>query len=316
MDYLTRQLLLVLTKIKDAFDKHNTTTDRIQKNAEQQTQIQRETSEKVLAAYNESERNRNVSEKRQYDVQNSNRYAAWLSAIATFGAVFAATWYACITRDMWKQVQKQTETAQRQLEQSERAWLKVSFVVQPPGITFQNGGMQLNITPRIENIGNSVATDVTTPMKIFLADDADMMFKQPLKRQKELCDGLAKQPVIHNQAWMAVVIFPHDNDSSVGSGLGLSKAEVDAAKDERIGVKGANMIGPKLLVPIVYGCIDYLYDTSDRHHQTQFILEVQQTNRTSTVPRRIPMIAIREGEPVDASNVVITKYPFGGFYAY
>jgi hypothetical protein len=115
---------------------------------------------------------------------------------------------------------------------------------------------------------------------------------------------------------MEVVIFPNDFDASVGYGLSLSKAEVDAAKDGRIGVKGANLAGPKLLVPIVYGCVDYVFDTSERHHQTQFILELQQTNQISTVPKRIPMIAIRVGQPVDASNVVITKYPFGGFYAY
>jgi len=115
---------------------------------------------------------------------------------------------------------------------------------------------------------------------------------------------------------MAVVIFPNDSDSSVGYGVGLSKAEVDAAKDGRIGVRGANMEGPKPIVPIVYGCVDYVFDTSERHHQTQFILQLQQTNRRSTLPNRVPMIAIRAGQPVDSSNVIITKYPFGGFYAY
>jgi hypothetical protein len=175
--------------------------------------------------------------------------------------------------------------------------------------------MQLNITPRIENVGHSVATSVVSPMEMFLADDADKMFNEPFKRQKEFCDKLAKQP-IHRPGSMEVVIFPNDSDSSVGYGLGLSKAEVDAAKDLGMRVKGApRPAGSKLLVPIVYGCVDYVYDTSDRHHQTQFILELQQTNRTSTIPNRISMIAIRVGQPVDASNVVISKYPFGGFYA-
>ncbi len=36
----------------------------------------------------------------------------------------------------------------------------------------------------------------------------------------------------------------------------------------------------------------------------------------STVPKRIPMIAIRANQPVRESDVVIEKYPFGGFYAY
>jgi len=73
-----------------------------------------------------------------------------------------------------------SETARKQLEKSERPWLKVSFFVQQPGITFKDGGMQLNITPRIENIGHSVATGVVSPMQMFLADDADTMFIEPL----------------------------------------------------------------------------------------------------------------------------------------
>jgi len=208
-----------------------------------------------------------------------------------------------------------SETAQKQLEQTERPWLKVSFSVQPPGITFQDGGMQLNIVPRIENIGHSVATGVVSPMKIFLADDEESLFNAPLKRQKEFCDKLASQPVSHRQETSEVAIFPSDSDSSWGYGLGLSKAEVDAAKD-RGPASGTKATGPKLLIPIVYGCVDYVYGTSERHHQTRFILELQQVNRTQTVPARIPTIAIRAGQPVDAVNVVITKYPFGGFNAY
>jgi len=176
--------------------------------------------------------------------------------------------------------------------------------------------MQLNITPHIENIGHSVATGVVSPMKIFLADDSKTMFKEPLKRQKDLCDSLANLPVVHGQETSGVVIFPNDSDASWGYGLGLTKADVDAAKDGRIGVKGANLTGPKLLVPIVYGCVDYVYETSNRHHQTQFIFELQRVNRTSTVPTRIPMIAIRANQSVKESDVVIEKYPFGGFYAY
>jgi len=254
----------------------------------------------------------------------------WLKRLRKAGAfwiglssLLAHVAYTVVSRNQWREqiratgeATKAAETAQRQLEMSERPWLKVAFTVQKPGITFTNGGMQLNIVPHIENISHSVATGVVSPMEIFRADDSNTMFKEPLKRQKHLCDNLAKTPVLHGQESTGVVIFPNDSDSSWGYGLGLSKAEVDAAKDGRIGVKGANMVGPKLLVPIVYGCVDYVYETSDRHHQTQFIFELQQVNRTSTVPARIPMVAIRANQLVKESDVVIEKYPFGGFYAY
>jgi hypothetical protein len=62
-------------------------------------------------------------------------------------------------------------------------------------------------------------------MKILLADGANMMFKEPIKRQKELCEALANRPVSHDDS--GVVIFPNDSDASWGYGLTLSKAEVD-----------------------------------------------------------------------------------------
>jgi hypothetical protein len=259
---------------------------------------------------------------REQDTKDERNYRRFMFLVTTM-TLGAIVIYADLVYWQYRQMIRATEeatrsanAAQQQLEATERPWLKVSFIVQPPGITFKDGGMQLNIAARIENIGHSVANGVVSPMKVFLADDANAMFKEPLRRQKELCDELASKPIVHRRGSMEVVIFPNDFDASVGYGLSLSKAEVDAAKDGRIGVKGANLAGPKLLVPIVYGCVDYVFDTSERHHQTQFILELQQTNQISTVPKRIPMIAIRVGQPVDASNVVITKYPFGGFYAY
>jgi hypothetical protein len=60
---------------------------------------------------------------------------------------FAMLWvvlaYTIIAHNQWKEMQRTadtaktaSETAQRQLEMSERPWLKVSFAIQKPGITF------------------------------------------------------------------------------------------------------------------------------------------------------------------------------------
>jgi hypothetical protein len=84
-------LLLLLTKVNEAFGKHNAAVDKIRKNSDQQTKVQDEALNKILAAHNESERNHSVSDGRQYSVHNSTRWAAWLTAICTLGAVIAAS---------------------------------------------------------------------------------------------------------------------------------------------------------------------------------------------------------------------------------
>jgi hypothetical protein len=231
--------------------------------------------------------------------------------------------YACITHNMWQEMQTQTgisqqtlRTGQRQLEATERPWLKISFAVQRlaskgNGIDFNtDGSLQLSLLAIITNTGHSVATDVVVPMKAFLAYDTDTIFKKPLRVQSEMCDKVASTPLGKpDESQMAVTIFPGDTDNSTGHGVGIDKAEIDAAPNA-----APRAPGPKRLYPIIVGCVDYQYGTSEKHHQTRFILDIQRVDRT--VPKGIyPVTTIKNGQSVSTADVYVSKYAFGGFWA-
>ena len=47
----------------------------------------------------------------------------WLTFLGVVGTVAAATWYACITHEMWKEMQTQTKIQRQASINSERAWV-------------------------------------------------------------------------------------------------------------------------------------------------------------------------------------------------
>jgi hypothetical protein len=219
-------------------------------------------------------------------------------AVGTVGAFLAASYYACITRDTWKEVRKQTEIAQRQLDQSGRTWLTVTLT--PAPVTFKDGGVQIGVIPSIKNIGNSVATGVIVPIKVYLASTADDIFKRPLKIQADLCDPLSKQPVNDEQDRTGISILPTVIDSSLFIGRGFSKEELNSAAT-------ANPNFPiKHIVPILVGCVDYQFATANRHHQTRFIYEIVRAGKA-------PNTSIEVGKDIPANEVVLAPYAFGGF---
>jgi len=94
----------------NTIEKHDAREDRIHKDSQQQQKIEEERFEKIFSARNESEHNRSISDERQYKIQNSSRWATVAAAVFTFGAVVAATWYACVTHGRWKEMQTQSKT--------------------------------------------------------------------------------------------------------------------------------------------------------------------------------------------------------------
>lgn len=113
------------------------------------------------------------------------------------------------------------------------------------------------------------------------------------------------------------VIFPNDTEESWTYGKGLSKPDLDSATTIIPQGKGFPRVsGGKRIVPIIVGCVDYQYGTSTRHHQTQFIYEVQRFDRVANSKRLYPIYSIEVPRPIPALDVVLTKYAFSGFYAY
>ena len=68
----------------------------------------------------------------------------------------------------------------------------------------------------------------------------------------------------------------------------------------------------KYIETVVAGCVDYLYGTATRHHQTGFIFTINRFEPT----RPNDVIAIKVGEQLPPNRIALIKYAFGGFYAY
>ncbi|HVS89021.1 MAG TPA: hypothetical protein VHF01_12480 [Candidatus Acidoferrum sp.] len=240
----------------------------------------------------------------------------WYVFGLNFLTLIAVIGYACINWKMWREMQDQTKTARQQLELSERPWIKISFTIGVQGFSFQSGSATLPLQAHIQNIGHSVATGVIVPIKMFLAYDANGIFKEPLKRQKDLCDPIAEKPTGDPQlSDMALTIFPGDTDVSMNYGVGVGKDELDSAKTLIPHGGGFPKVGGgKRILPIIVGCVDYQYATSTHHHQTRFIYQVQRIDR-SLPPNIYPIISIEVPKTVAPADVVLQKYGFGGFLA-
>jgi hypothetical protein len=219
MDYVTRQLLLLLTKINEAFGKHNAAVDHIRKNSDQQTKVQNEALGKLLAAHDESEGNRSRSDDRQYGVHNSNRWAAWLTAIFTLGAVVAASVYACITRNMWKEMQAQTITQQQQLEITQRPWIMIEKVWIPADQSLIIGKNLIMTSPSVlvKNVGHTPAENVNVRVWMQLAENAP---------SEDEVNTACQNAIGDSNLGMGETIFPEREGSPVGYPTSLPKEDV------------------------------------------------------------------------------------------
>jgi hypothetical protein len=246
-----------------------------------------------------------VEEKRENAMENRRKTIKFYAELVVS---FFVCVYTVVSVGLWCEARESAEatrmalvTSQRQLDATERPWLKVSLVA--GAITFQQGGMQFAMTPQITNIGHSVATGVVVPINVMLASSSEDFFKEPLRKQAELCDPIASKPLSNQQDETQMSVFPDSTDSSLVVGSGFSEKELRQAPNANSNFRA------KHIVPIVIGCVDYQYGTAIRHHQTRFIYEVF---RSGTAPNT----SIEVGTDVPGNDVRLVPYPFGGFHAY
>ena len=161
MDYLTRQLLLELTRLREAFSKQNSTISAINERASKHEQFQRKWLDDISSKYEQLVRNNSIQKKREQGISNSARKATWLAAIATVVAAAGAWWYASISHGMWKEMRTQTGKTEKQFRGASRPWLFPSVWELPlkvtPGSTCpQNGCFGFYVI----NTGKGPALDV------------------------------------------------------------------------------------------------------------------------------------------------------------
>ena len=194
---------------------------------------------------------------------------------------------------------------QNQLAITDRPWVKGEPQAWSP-VTFPNNGdLSINVTFALDNVGHSVATDVTIYAGAFVPNwDGNQHFKQPLERQRELCGKVQPSP-------LTLTLFPGDT-KQFNVGLGISKKEIES----NIVPPPPGMNNPpnppgKRTDPVLFGCVDYQFSNLPGHHQTGFIYNIVRTDpKTPNVPYLIIV-----GDTLPSANVSLQPWGFGGDYA-
>lgn len=233
-----------------------------------------------------------------HDEERKERLKSGLEIVATFIALclLVANWFqGCQTKHAADSAKIAATTASRQLEMADRPWLKESVTSDAPFL-FQNGAISWAVLVRASNVGHSVATGVFVQTKLIALVGADYV-DGPRQQLNEFCDKVANTAI--NPTKWGVSVFPNDS-SDLPSSLIMWPKEVQANS-----IDGGADLG-RSIFPMLIGCIDYQYPTSEHRHQTRFIYDVlYKTQPFISIGKTLPMEGIR-----------LSRHSVSGQYAY
>ena len=279
MDYLTRQLLLELTKLHETYQKQSRTADSIQKANHENQEIQNKSLKELLSAYKESEGNKTKSDDRQYKVQNSIRYATWVASIGAVLAFGTGCVYAWINYHQW-------QTAKDALIATNRPWVDLTPSITGP-LTVDAQGGHLPITLSAKNVGHSPAVRVSDSqgfIQTILNSDPE-----PWKELRKVCAqavGQSAQPF--NRGVTATIFVDGKHDFPMI--LTLSPSELSKSLRDLFPDAKDNSTGMELRV---VWCVGYRGDFETTTHQTGYIWRLVMKNNHGTnelIPRDTKMV--------------------------
>ena len=207
------------------------------------------------------------------------KIAEWSIAGATGGLLI-------INILLWLATKNSSETLQKQLELNDRPWVKVTGVDlrgnrEIPALSFQElpnalrlQGFPLapeyqvtvNYEVHLKILGRSPALNIEIRPELYLAQwgVAGGGYRESIAaEEKRACEEFASQKKEIKNAGTAA--FPDETPT------------VFQATGNRVNREGMNWFfdSPTLYVlPVLIGCVDYQFQSSDRHHQTRFVYEI------------------------------------------
>jgi hypothetical protein len=184
------------------------------------------------------------------------------------------------------------DTAARQLEMTDRPWVAVDVSITSP-LAYNDKGVEVEFSFTPKNIGHSPAQNVLIDpqlLPIFMGDDVREI-------QKNICDSAAKA----QSRMPRYVLFPEEPYTQP-FGLSMSSESIIA----HWGKQPPGMGQPDPIPIALVGCVDYTYETSRRHHQTGFAIDVLMKDG------RLPL---RSLTPLAPSSLILRQHPEGGHIA-
>jgi len=252
----------------------------------------------------------NTTERKRSAEQKKNLCVQWVIGSGTWAAVIAACIYAGIAANQLTVMQNSADAARRQLEITDRAWVKVevapnfdipknSFIGQ--SLTFDaNDVGHLSRKIILHNIGHSVANDVmirdsTVAMSIWNHD-----FWFPIKVRDELCKSEISETDAQGNKRPSFIIFPQDSTKTYEISTFETKNLPDSPQD-------ATLQRGKPIALYLVGCVDYRYGQSSVYHRTGFIFQVYGGPNHDGIQIKMPT-------PV--KELTLDSFYLGGDYAY
>ena len=228
--------------------------------------------------------------------RKKSKLADWAIAALTLIIAGAAFWSAFIFNSQLRAMRKHFEA-------TDRPWIRAEPKVESPITFHDNGDLSMSVTFILNNVGHSVATDVTVYGGALVPKPEGVEhFHQPLERQAELCEKV--QPYA-----ITITLFPNEI-KEFNVGFGVSHEEIEANLVPT--TPGMPDLPPaKRTHLVLFGCVDYEFSSLPKHHHTGFIYNVVGTNPKNP---HVPCLIV-VGETLPAANIVLERWGFGGDYA-
>jgi len=248
----------------------------------------RNTVNAVVAFDDKTIRDTQTENHRQYRTQNSIRRAAWC-------AFFAATIYAFIAAYQANEMRKTALASQGQLalmRDADRPWVTMDVSISSP-LTYDSSGVRVNFNFTPSNIGHSPAQNIWIDPRLtpaFMGDDLTEV-------QKGICEK-AQPP---HKGLLSYLLFPGQHYTQP-IGLGMSVADINS----HWGKLPPSIEQPDPIPIALVGCVDYTYESSPRHHQTGFALDVLMRDG------RLPL---KSKTPLAPQDLILREHSFGGHFA-
>jgi hypothetical protein len=269
MDDVTRELVNLIKKsceesrnalidIKDAIRKNAEATEKSAEAEKEQSQA----NALVISAINKPQ-----SQLHEYRArEETQEVLGWIKLAVEVAMLFVVAAYATVSALQLIEMKKTTDTASRQLEMTERPWIRGTAIPSFDMIA-KDGYFSWAVSVGVENLGQSVATDIF-PRTELIAPGGDFI-DGPRKRAKQLCEDAARRAMIvkSDRTLWDSSLFPRDQ-TSYPQNVILDKGDVDKAV-----LNGGAGIGKSVSMMLV-GCIVYDYPTSLRWHETGFVYTI------------------------------------------
>lgn len=190
------------------------------------------------------------------------------------------------------------ENARKQLETTDRAWLKADAEISE-SVTFVDRGAQFTFRLTLTNIGRSVATNVhgLAEVVVPISDPNRPLATQVEKEQNAISGQL--EDMANTPGAKGNVLFPAEVQTIKAGGF-VSIKEIEAGAFPLKDFPG------KFFEPLLVGCVIYQLPNSDQFHRTRFAYNIY---------RKLPDIrwaVFEPGKDVASSDMFLNRLWGGG----